>query len=116
MRVISRKIHQLMLLGSLPACMVAMVLFRDPSSDQPTHDMPGGANRFINRSRTISIPLPVAERGGRLYGTAYPENGFPVNGFFPRYQAYSLRCAEIFAVVQHLLTFRKITGNSRQFS
>lgn len=68
MRVISRKIHQLMLLGSLPACMVAMVLFRDSSSDQPTHDMPGGANRFINRSRTISIPLPVAERGGRYTG------------------------------------------------
>ena len=68
MHVISHKIHQFMLLGSLPACMVAMVLFRDPSSDQPTHDMPGGANRFINRSRAISMPLPVTDRGSRYTG------------------------------------------------
>ena len=68
MHVISHKIHQFMLLGSLPACMVAMVLFRDPSSDQPTHDMPGGANRFINRRRAISMPLPVTERGSRYTG------------------------------------------------
>lgn len=69
MNAITHKIHQAMLFGSLPACMVAMILFRDPSSDQPMHDMPGGAaNRFINRSRTISMPLPVAERGSRYVG------------------------------------------------
>lgn len=68
MKVISSKMHRIMLLGSLPACMVAMVLFREPSNDLPLHDMPGGANRFINRSRTIRMPLSVAERGYRYVG------------------------------------------------
>ena len=68
MNAITHKIHQAMLFGSLPACMVAMILFRDPSCDQPTHDMPGGANRFISRSRTVSTPLPVTERGSRYTG------------------------------------------------
>lgn len=65
---ISSKMHRIMLLGSLPTCLIAMILFREPSSDQPLHDMPGGANRFINRSRTIRMPLPVAERGYRYVG------------------------------------------------
>lgn len=68
MNIIKHSIHHAIMFGGLPACMIAMVLFRDPSSDQPTHDMPGGANRFVNRSRKISEPLPVAERGNRQVG------------------------------------------------
>ena len=65
MSVLIHKIGQAMWFGSLPACLFAMLFFRDPSSDQPTHDMPGGANRFIKRSRAISVPLPVTDRGNR---------------------------------------------------
>ncbi len=68
MNIIKQSISHAIMFGGLPACMIAMILFRDPSSDQPTHDMPGGANRFVNRSRTISEPLPVTERGNRLVG------------------------------------------------
>ena len=68
MNVIKQSITNAIMFGGVPACMIAMILFRDPSSDQPTHDMPGGANRFVNRSRTISEPLPVTERGNRLVG------------------------------------------------
>lgn len=65
MNAIAQKLCHAMLFGGLPACMIAMILFRDPSSEEPGHDMPGGANRFISRSRTLSMPLPVAERGSR---------------------------------------------------
>ena len=68
MNAVSSKLCRAMLFGGLPACMIAMILFRDPSSDEPTHDMPGGANRFISRSRTVSMPLPIAERGSRYTG------------------------------------------------
>ena len=68
MNTIKNSIQHAVMFGGLPACMIAMILFRDPSSHQPTHDMPGGANRFVNRSRSISEPLPVAERGHRLVG------------------------------------------------
>lgn len=68
MNIIKQSISHAIMFGGLPAFMIAMILFRDPSSDQPTHDMPGGANRFINRSRTINEPLPVTERGNRLVG------------------------------------------------
>lgn len=68
MNAMRHTIQNAIMFGGLPACMIAMILFRDPSSDQPTHDMPGGANRFVNRSRKISEPLPVAERGNRLVG------------------------------------------------
>lgn len=68
MNIIKHSIQNAIMFGGLPACMIAMILFRDPSSDQPTHDMPGGANRFVNRSRTISEPVPVADRGNRQVG------------------------------------------------
>ncbi len=68
MNAFKHSITNAIMFGGLPACMIAMILFRDPSSDQPTHDMPGGANRFVNRSRSISEPLPVTERGNRLVG------------------------------------------------
>ncbi len=69
----TQKIHQAALLGGLPACMVAMILFRDPSSDQPAHDMPGGANRVVNRNRNVNVPLPVPDRENRPGNRRYRE-------------------------------------------
>ncbi len=73
MHVISHKIHQFMLLGSLPACMVAMVLFHDPSSDQPTHDMPGGRQPFHQPQSCDQHAVAGDRTRQPLYGTAYPE-------------------------------------------